>query len=213
MTVKPWVIPAAMTLLLAVGASCGGSSDESGDPGPASEPQSEQPADTPTPSPTAIPTPIPTSTPEPTATPVPSPTPEPEEAEPTATPESETEEEETSTSSESESSDEAPEADDLRKLGAAYWKALNDYELDKALGYLEESYRQEQEETLRGNVELMKTFEVKLTVTEESAPQVVDEDTREMYWLVKNPLSADSLHMLFKQVGGEWKIVSAELQE
>ena len=213
MTIKLWVIPAAMTLLLAVGVSCGGSSDEPVDSGPASEPQSEQPADTPIPSPTAIPTPVPTSTPEPTATPVPSPTPEPEEAEPTATPESETEEEETSTSSESDSSDEAPEADDLRELGAAYWKAINDYEIDKVLGYLEDSFRQEQEEALRGNVDLLKTFELKLTVTEESAPKVVDEDSREMYWLVKNPLSTDSVRMLFKQVGGEWKIASAELQE
>ncbi len=210
---KPWVIPATVTLLSAIVLACGGSSDETGDPGPAGEPQSEQPADTPIPTPTATPTPVPTSTPEPTATPVPSPTPEPKEAEPTATPESETEEEETSTSSESDSTEEAPEADDLRKLGAAYWKALNDYEIDKVLGYLEESYRQAQEEMLRGNVDLMKTFEVKLTASEESGPQVVDENSREMYWLVKNPLSADIIHMIFTQVDGEWKIASAEIQE
>ncbi len=213
MPMRPLVIPATVTLLLAVVVACGGSSDETGDPGSANEPQSEQPADTPIPTPTAIPTPVPTSTPEATATPVPSPTPEPQEAEPTATPESETEEEETSTSSESDSTEEAPEADDLRNLGAAYWKALNDYEIDKVLGYLEDSYRQEQEEEFRGNIELMKTFEIKLTVTEESAPQVVDDESREMYWLVKSPLSADIVHMIFIQVGGKWIIASAERQE
>ena len=213
MPLRPWVIPATVTLLLAVVVACGGSSDETGDQGSASEPRSEQPADTPTPTPTAIPTPVPTSTPEPTATPVPSPTPEPEEAEPTATPESETEEEETSTSSESDSTEEAPEADDLRNLGAAYWKALNDYEIDKALGYLEADYRLAQEESLRENVELMKTFAVKLTVSEQSGPQVVDENSREMYWLVKNPLAVDIVHMIFLQVGGKWKIASAERQE
>ena len=196
MPMRPWVIPATVTLLLAVVVACGGSSDETGDQGSASEPRSEQPADTPTPTPTAIPTPVPTSTPE-----------------PTATPESETEEEETSTSSESDSTEEAPEADDLRNLGAAYWKALNDYEIDKALGYLEADYRLAQEESLRENVELMKTFAVKLTVSEKSGPQVVDENSREMYWLVKNPLAVDIVHMIFLQVGGKWKIASAERQE
>lgn len=213
MTMRPWAIPAVLTLLLVVGAACGGSSDETGNSGTTSEPQSEQPTATPIPTPTAIPTPVPTSTPEPTATPIPSPTPEPEEVEPTATPESETEEEETSTAPESDSTEEAPEADDLRELGEAYWKALNDYEIDKVLGLLEDSYRQAQEETLRGNVDLMKTFEVKLTVTEESGPQVVDDETREMYWLMKSPLSVDTIHMIFKHVGGEWKIASSERLE
>lgn len=214
MTMNPWVIPATMTLLLAMVVACGGSSDETGDPGTASEPQSEQPANTPIPTPTTIPTPIPTSTPEPTATPVPSPTPEPEEAEPTATPEaSETEEEETTTSSESDSTEEAPEAADIRKVSTAYWKAINDYEPDKALQLMEANYRQEQEEAFLGNIELMKTFELTLTVTEESGPQIVDDETREMYWLVKNPLSTDRIHMLFMQIDGEWKITSAERLE
>ena len=213
MTAISWIISAAIGLLLVVSVACGGSSGESGDSGTASEPQSEQPADTPVPTPTPIPTAIPTPTPEPTATPVPTPTPQPEEVEPTATPETETEEEETATASETDSSEEAPEADALRKVGNAYWKAINDYEPDKALQLMEANYRQEQEEAFLGNIELMKTFELKLTVTEESGPQIVDDETREIYWVVKSPLSADRVHMLFMQIDGEWKITSAERLE
>ena len=95
-------------------------------------------------------------------------------------------------------------------LGSSYWEAINALEADKVLGYMEENYRREQEETLRGNIELMKTFAVKLTVSEESSPQLVDDDTREMYWTVKSPLNVQRVHMLFRQVEGEWKIFSAE---
>ena len=95
-------------------------------------------------------------------------------------------------------------------LGTAYWEAINAYELEKALLFLEESYRLEQEESLTDNIELMKSFAIKLTIEEESAPQAVDDKTREMYWIVKSPLTVDRLQMIFLQVDGEWKIASAE---
>ena len=95
-------------------------------------------------------------------------------------------------------------------LGSAYWEALNAYELEKTLAFLEESYRLQEEEELTENIELMKTFAIKLTVTEESAPQAVDDETREMYWIVKSPLTVDRVHMIFRQIEGEWKIASAE---
>ena len=95
-------------------------------------------------------------------------------------------------------------------LGAAYWEALNAFELEKVLGFLEESYRLQEEEELTANVELMKTFAIKLAVTEASPPEAVDDETREMYWNVKNPLNVLRIHMIFQQIEGEWKIISAE---
>ena len=95
-------------------------------------------------------------------------------------------------------------------LGSAYWEAINAHELEKALGFLEESYRLQEEEELTANIELMKTFAIKLTVTEVSPPEAVDDETREMYWNVKNPLNVLRIHMIFQQIEGEWKIVSAD---
>lgn len=104
----------------------------------------------------------------------------------------------------------AEEAEALRTLSSAYWEAINAYELEKALAFLEESYRLQEEEELTENIELMKTFAIKLTVTEASPPQAVDDETREMHWTVKNPLNVLLIHMIFQQIEGEWKIISAE---
>ena len=104
----------------------------------------------------------------------------------------------------------ADEAEALRMLGSAYWEAINAFELEKALRFLEESYRLQEEEELTENIELMKTFAIKLTVTEASPPEAVDDETREMYWTVKNPLNVLRIHMIFQQIQGEWKIISAE---
>ena len=199
MTLNPWAITVALAIVIVAGVACGGSTDSA----PVSEPERVEPtatsipSPTPTPEPTPTPAPSPTPTPEPTATPTPEPQGESQEADETATPEV------------SPSLD-AEEADALRMLGSAYWEAINAYELEKALRFLEESYRLQEEEELTENIELMKTFAIKLTVTEASPPEAVDDETREMYWTVKNPLNVLRIHMIFQQIEGEWKIISAE---
>ena len=40
------------------------------------------------------------------------------------------------------------EADALRQLAFAYWEAFNAYDADRALGYLEEDYRQQRDGTV-----------------------------------------------------------------
>ena len=201
-----WAIPLVFVILAFIGVACGSSPAASQDSAPPSEPERVDPTATPIPDPTPQP-----KQPDPTATPIPSPTPQPD---PTATPEtspqSETQEADPTATPEPSPPLKAEEADALGMLGSAYWEAINAYEADKVLGYMEENYRREQEETLRGNIDLMKTFAVKLTVSEESSPQIVDDETREMYWIVKNPLNVQRVHMVFRQVEGEWKIVSAE---
>ena len=48
--------------------------------------------------------------------------------------------------------DEAQELDKLRSLAFAYWEAFNAYDADRVLGYLEESYRQQRDETIREEI-------------------------------------------------------------
>ena len=102
------------------------------------------------------------------------------------------------------------EADALRKLAFAYWEAFNAYDADRALGYLEEDYRQQQDSAVRDDIGMIKLFSVKLGVSEETPPQVVGNDEWEMYLTMKEPLGTRRIRMAFQKVAGEWKITFAE---
>ena len=104
----------------------------------------------------------------------------------------------------------AEEADVLRQLAFAYWRAFNAYDADTVLGYLEKSYRQQREEEVRSEIGRLKLFSVQLGVTEESPPSIVDEDEWEMYLTMKEPLGTRRIRMAFREVGGEWKITFSE---
>ena len=102
------------------------------------------------------------------------------------------------------------EADALRKLAFAYWEAFNAYDADRALGYLEEDYRQQQDSAVRDDIGMIKLFSVKLGVSEETPPQVVGNDEWEMYLTMKEPLGTRRIRMGFRKVAGDWKIIFAE---
>ena len=102
------------------------------------------------------------------------------------------------------------EADALRKLAFAYWEAFNAYDADRALGYLEEDYRQHQDSAVRDDIGMIKLFSVKLGMSEETPPQVVGNDEWEMYLIMKEPLGTRRIRMAFQKVEGEWKITFAE---
>ncbi len=104
------------------------------------------------------------------------------------------------------------EADALRKLAFAYWEAFNAYDAEKALGYMEESYRQQQREEVGNEIELIKLFGVKLEVSENTPPHLKGENEREMYLNLKEPLGTRLIRMAFRHVEGEWKIIHAEEQ-
>ena len=103
-----------------------------------------------------------------------------------------------------------PEAEALRQLALDYWSAFNSYDVDKVLSYLEDGYRAEQESSIRSNIGQMKSFGVKLGISEQSPPQLVDEGRWEMTIRVQDPLSVRTVRVEFVQVGGEWKISAAE---
>ena len=102
------------------------------------------------------------------------------------------------------------EADALRQLAFAYWEAFNAYDADRALGYLEEDYRQQRDEEVRGEIARIKRFRVKLGLSEETAPWVVSDDERQMYLTMKEPLGKRRIRMTFREVAGEWRIIFAE---
>ena len=102
------------------------------------------------------------------------------------------------------------EADALRKLAFAYWEAFNAYDADRALGYLEEDYRQQQDSAVRDDIGMIKLFSVKLGMSEETPPQVVGNDEWEMYLTMKEPLGTRRIRMAFRKVAGDWKIIFAE---
>ena len=102
------------------------------------------------------------------------------------------------------------EAVALRQLAFAYWEAFNSYDADRALGYLEEDYRQQRDEEVRGEIQRIKRFRVKLGLSEETAPWVVSDDEREMYLTMKEPLGKRRIRMTFREVAGEWRIIFAE---
>ncbi len=102
------------------------------------------------------------------------------------------------------------EADALRQLAFAYWEAFNAYDADRALGYLEEDYRQQRDEEVRGEIQRIKRFRVKLGLSEETAPWVVSHDEREMYLTMKEPLGKRRIRMTFREVAEEWRIIFAE---
>ena len=196
MMLRRWAIPGVFVILAVIGVACGSSPATTQDTGSQSEPEQADPIATPIPSATTQPKQV-EPTVEPTATPEPSPQSEPQTADPTTTPEP------------------SPQLDiedinALSKLTFAFWDAYNAYDGDKTLGYLEESYRQLRGEEIRDNIGLMKLFGVKLELSEESPPHMINDGEWEMHMTMKEPLGTRRIRMAFRQVEGEWKIVFAE---
>ena len=69
----------------------------------------------------------------------------------------------------------------IRTLAFAYWEALNLYDSEKALGYLESNYRQKHKSEVESGIGQMKLFRVKLGVAEESPPSMIGPNKVAMY--------------------------------
>ena len=184
-----WVALGAFATLAATGVACGNSTP----PTPTAAPE-PTPTERPQAAPTEKPQATPTGKPQVTAT---------EKPQVTST-------ERPQVAPTEEPQVDPQEADALRKLAFAYWEAFNAYDADRALGYLEEDYRQQQDSAVRDDIGMIKLFSVKLGVSEETPPQVVGNDEWEMYLTMKEPLGTRRIRMAFQKVEGEWKITFAE---
>ena len=109
--------------------------------------------------------------------------------------------------------EDSQEAESLRQLAYAYWDAFNSYDAVRALGYLEEDYRQQRDEAVREEIAMIQLFGVRLGVTEHTPPHVISEEEREMYLNMKEPLGTRRVRMAFREVDGEWMITHAEEPE
>ncbi len=102
------------------------------------------------------------------------------------------------------------DADTLRKLTFAYWEAFNAYDVERVLSQLEATYRAEREGQIRTDIGRIKTFGVKLGVSEATPPQASGDGQWEMFLNMKEPLGIRRIRMAFRQVDGGWKITYSQ---
>ena len=94
----------------------------------------------------------------------------------------------------------------LKQLAFEYWIAFNEYDVEKVLSYMEESYRAERAEEIAAEIEQLELFGVALGVSERSAPTLLSPTEGEMLLNVREPLATRKYRMGFRLVEGEWKI-------
>ena len=94
----------------------------------------------------------------------------------------------------------------LKSLAFEYWIAVNARDIEKALAYLEESYRAEREEGLAAEIEQLELFGVTLGVSERSPPTLLSPTEGEMMVNIREPLATRRFRMAFVLVEGEWRI-------
>jgi len=97
-----------------------------------------------------------------------------------------------------------------RELALQYWAAYNAYDPERAISYLDESYRPSQEETVRHDIGRIKTFGVQLGVSQKSAPVFTGTDQAEMYLNMKTPTGTRTILMRFAHHGSGWTITFVE---
>ena len=105
---------------------------------------------------------------------------------------------------------EALDADRLREINFAYWEALNAYDPERVLAFLEDNYRAKVEDSIRTDIERMRSFSVTLGASEETPPQLISPGHAQMYVLIKDPLGTRRVQMDFLQIDDRWKITFAE---
>jgi len=130
---------------------------------------------------------------EPTPTPEPDPAPTPEsipEVTPAATPDNIT----------------LGDLEVARQVIYEYWAAFNSYDVEKALSYYEENYREQEREDVEYDIIRIRKFGVTLTVENVSEPVIISEGKVEIQIDLDTPIG--NRHLLYEliQVDGEWKI-------
>ena len=96
-----------------------------------------------------------------------------------------------------------------RQVVLDYWDALNSYDAERALSYLEESYRQERIESLNSDIGRMQSFNIKLRVEEEAEPVITSEGKVEIKMKVSTPIGAKHITYYLVKINDEWKIYNS----
>lgn len=98
------------------------------------------------------------------------------------------------------------DAEGARQVVSAYWEAFNNYDVEGALAYLEESYQQEERESTASEIGQMQSFGVKLGVEEETEPTLNPEGKVEIKIKLTTPVGAKHNTYYLAKINDEWKI-------
>lgn len=98
------------------------------------------------------------------------------------------------------------DVDDARQVVFGYLDARNNYDIESVLAAMEESYREEREEIVRGEVSQMRLFRTKLGVEEVAEPVITPEGTIEIRIKLTTPIGDRYVVYYMVQVDDEWKI-------
>lgn len=102
----------------------------------------------------------------------------------------------------------------IRAVVASYWGAFNSYDLERTLSFLEPAYREEQAETIAGEIRSLKLFGVKMGVSEESEPSFLSPEEAELIVKLAVPFRDRRVYQHLVKIDGVWKIdVSMEIKE
>jgi hypothetical protein len=102
------------------------------------------------------------------------------------------------------------DVDAARQVVFAYLEAFNNYDVEGVLAFLEESWRQEREESLTSEIGQMKTFGVTLGVEEEAEPAINPDETVEIKMKLSTPLGDRHMTYHLMKINEEWKIYLVE---
>jgi hypothetical protein len=98
----------------------------------------------------------------------------------------------------------------IRETAFLYWEVFNSYEAEQVLAFLEPGYRATEEDLIRRDIGLMKLFGVKLGVSEESAPALMESGEWEMYLRMDTPTGTKRIRMNFAPNGDGWWITFSD---
>ena len=87
-----------------------------------------------------------------------------------------------------------------------YWAAFNRYDLEEALSYYEESYREPEREGVRKEINLLRTFGITLEVVAVSEPSLISEGKVELSMELNTPIGPKYNKYQLVDIDGEWKI-------
>jgi hypothetical protein len=98
-----------------------------------------------------------------------------------------------------------------RQVVFAYWEAFNNYDVEGVLAFLEESYRQEREESITSEIGQMEAFHVKIGVEEEAEPVITPEGMVGIKIKLSVPMGQPDRHITYHlgKINDEWKIYLA----
>jgi len=98
------------------------------------------------------------------------------------------------------------DVDAAREVVFKYWEAFNSYDVEGVLAFLEESYRQERQESITSDIGRMQSLRIKIGVEEEAEPTITPEGKVEIKMKIKTPIGTKHYTYYLVKINDEWKI-------